>query len=397
MPNVKSPPHPKTSQTTIIDNVHVVTPQTVLRNSTVTLKNGRITGVGTPSTKGVQNTVDGRGQYLLPGFIDLHCDDLEKAIQPRPGGQFSLDIAISEFDKRLTTCGITTMCHCICFMEEENNKIRSWNTGQKIAEQLHALSDKLLIDNLIHARLEITVDQAVPTLKSMINHGYIHLLSFMDHSPGQGQFKSHEHFKQYYSRARHLPEDKVSDLAEKRLAARAQLGDSHLRDLGTLCRQRNIPLASHDDDTPNKVEWMHDVGVTVSEFPVRLEAAKHAQKLGMHVLMGAPNALRGHSLTGNLSGRMTIENDCCDILASDFAPMTLLHAIFTLAQNNTKPLHELVRMVTSHPAEILGIDKDVGAIVEGKTADLVFVDVSGSIPRITKTYKNGRCIYSSGF
>lgn len=167
------------------------------------------------------------------------------------------------------------------------------------------------------------------------------------------------------------------------------LGGKDIEELAQISRTHGIPLASHDDDTPEKVAWMHRLGVRISEFPVRMEAARAARQHGMHVLMGAPNILRGHSLTGNLSGRRTIEKGCCDVIASDFAPMSLLHAVFTLSRLGARPLHELVRMVTTHPAEVLGIDEEVGSIEQGKRADLILIDPTAPVPRITQTYAAG--------
>jgi alpha-D-ribose 1-methylphosphonate 5-triphosphate diphosphatase len=385
----------QTARRFALENARVVTPTGVIEDGTVVVQDARITEVTSGPATVAEQTCDAHGQYLLPGFIDLHCDAIEKAIQPRPGGQFPLDAAIIELDKRLAACGVTTMCHCICFLESDGNDIRSWKMARKVARHLHEQRDHLLVNNWVHARLEITVQDALPTLHSLLESGHVQLLSFMDHSPGQGQFTSQKHFRDYYSRARKLSRDKVQALAERRLAAKENFDDLHLQELAQLSRTRGIPLASHDDDTPDKVAWMHRLGVRISEFPVRMAAARAARHHGMHVLMGAPNILRGHSLTGNLSGRRTIEEGCCDVIASDFAPMSLLHAIFTLSRLGTRPLHELVRMVTTHPAEVLGIDAEVGSIEEGKRADLILIDPTAPVPRITQTYAAGHQIFSS--
>lgn len=379
----------------VIENARVVTPEDVLENASIGIKGRRIEGIGRATTGEYQHRINARNQYLLPGFIDLHCDAIEKAIQPRPGGQFPLGAAISELDKQLAGCGITTMCHCICFMENNESAVRSRAMAERIAGHLHEHKDSLTVRNWVHARLEITVDDALPSIHSLLQDGHVQILSFMDHSPGQGQFASKKHFNDYYSRARNLPLDKVQALAEQRLAAKRRLGDSHLRELADSCRKSNIPIASHDDDTPEKIHWMRDIGVSLSEFPVRIEAARCARKNGMHVLMGAPNILRGHSLTGNLSGRKTIREGCCDVMASDFAPMSLLHAVFTLLDLGNHDLPALVRLVTSHPADVLGIGHEVGSIENGKLADLVLVDNTGPVPRITRTFVAGRQVFSS--
>ncbi len=396
MSAVESTTRNQTSESTTITNARIVTPDGIIKNGTVSIRDGVIEKIESAPADIDQKAINASSQYLLPGFIDLHCDAIEKVIQPRPGGQFPIDAAISEFDKRLAGSGVTTMCHCVCFMEENENEIRSWNMAEKIARRIKKTTPQLAVRNWIHARLEITVADAVPKLQSLIQKELVHLLSFMDHSPGQGQFTSHKHFREYYSQARKLPEEEVQKLANQRIAAKKTLGDDHLRELARICREKNIPLASHDDDTPEKVEWMNDIGVCLSEFPVRLDAARHAQRLGMNVLMGAPNVLRGHSLTDNLSGRHTIEQNCCDVMASDFAPMSLLHAVFTLAGRNIKPLHEMVNMVSLNPASVLGMDERLGSVKVGRAADLILVDTHGNVPRVTKTFVSGQLVHSFG-
>jgi len=108
------------------------------------------------------------------------------------------------------------------------------------------------------------------------------------------------------------------------------------------------------DDTPEKVRWVRELGIGISEFPVKREAAKEASALGMNVLMGAPNVLRGKSLTENLSGREAIEAGFCNLMGSDYAPMSMLHAVFSLHRSMHVPLHEAVNMVTRNPARAIG-------------------------------------------
>ncbi len=180
------------------------------------------------------------------------------------------------------------------------------------------------------------------------------------------------------------------------MSQRDQIGNDHLRALADHALKAGIILASHDDDTREKVDWVHELGVRISEFPVTLGAARTATDLGMSVLMGAPNVLRGASLTGNLSGREAIRNGCCQLLGSDYAPMTLMHAAFALAADGQLSLADSLAMISTHPAAAIGLHNETGAIRENLAADLVLIDATrGFIPRIVRTWVEGRMVYTA--
>lgn len=55
-----------------IKNVHIVTPTGVIENGFLAYEDGIITYVG-QQEQAVSSLIDGKGGYLFPGFIDLHC------------------------------------------------------------------------------------------------------------------------------------------------------------------------------------------------------------------------------------------------------------------------------------------------------------------------------------
>jgi len=157
-------------------------------------------------------------------------------------------------------------------------------------------------------------------------------------------------------------------------------------------RRNNIPIASHDDDTAEKVDVMHQMGAQISEFPLTLEAAKRAKELGMTVSMGAPNVVRGGSSTGNLSAQEAMRKGLVEVLCSDYNPTSMLYAPFVLAKKGLLRLSEAVNMVSLNPAKAIGMDT-VGSIEVGKRADMVLIDEMDGIPLVLKTIVNGRLIY----
>jgi alpha-D-ribose 1-methylphosphonate 5-triphosphate diphosphatase len=378
-----------------LENATVITLNEMIPNTTLGIENGKIAYIG--KRRGFINAVaiDVSGLMILPGFIDLHSDAIETEIQPRPGGRFPIKIALVELDKKLASCGITTMYHCLTFGDSDTNEIRRTETTLDIIRDLNRLGSSLRIRNRIHARFEITDVHCAAVVEALIREQAVQMFSIMDHTPGQGQFTSMEHFKTYYGRAEKLNDDEITELARKRKQARADLCDHYIRKLTSLCRQYKIPMASHDDDTQEKVRWVYDMGIRLSEFPVKLAAARCAAGLGMYVMMGAPNVVRGSSLTDNLSGRNAIQQGYCNIIGSDYSPAMMLHAIFTLHRLQMGPLNELVKMVSYNPAKAIGIDERLGSIQEGLWADLVLVDPSDSIPRVVKTFVSGKQVFSA--
>jgi len=386
----------RTSDTDVlIEGATLALPDGMRDGESVLVRAGRIAAIGPAPTAGsAVRRVRANGLLLAPGFLDLHSDAIEKEIRPRPGGSFPLDIAITELDKRLAACGVTTMYHCLCFGESETNDLRTAERAEEIAVTMRALEPQLTVRNRIHVRFEVTDTGSVPVLRRLLDRHGADLFSIMDHTPGQGQFTEVKHFISYYGQAEHLSGDDAAKLAEARVATRHQVGDDHIHELTALCRERGIPMASHDDDTVEKVNWVRNMGVNISEFPVRLDAAREAGRLGMDVLMGAPNILRGGSLTGNLSGQEAIRQGACTVIGSDYAPMSMLHAVFQVYRTGILPLHEAIGLVTRNPARAVGL-KRTGALQEGFVADLVLIDMHADVPRIVKTLVGGREVFSA--
>jgi alpha-D-ribose 1-methylphosphonate 5-triphosphate diphosphatase len=164
-----------------------------------------------------------------------------------------------------------------------------------------------------------------------------------------------------------------------------------LKSLAALAHERRIPLASHDDDTPEKLSLMkNEFGVTISEFPIELEVAKKARDEGILVVVGAPNIMLGGSHSGNLSALKAIRAGAADILCSDYYPASLLHSAFKLEAEGVLSLPAAVRMLTLNPARAMGIDGDYGAVEAGKKADLLVVRKIHDRPMVYKCFIDGQ-------
>ena len=164
----------------------------------VQVEDGRIVEIGEGYPQGARE-IDAGGNFLFPGFVDMHSDAIEKGIEPRPNTFFPVDIAVFELDKKIASCGITTMYHSLSFAELEVG-LRNNNTAAEIIREINKFREKLKVNTKIHARFEITDHGAVPFLEELIRDDQIDLFSLMDHSPGQGQFRDIISFKNYYGR-----------------------------------------------------------------------------------------------------------------------------------------------------------------------------------------------------
>ena len=164
-----------------------------------------------------------------------------------------------------------------------------------------------------------------------------------------------------------------------------------VRDVARIAQEYRIPLASHDDDSVQKVFDQAELGVTISEFPINLEAAREAHRHGMWIIMGAPNAYRKQSTGNNLSAMDAIQAGLVDILATDYYPAAPLHAAFQLAEEGVMPLHEAIKLISQNPAEAMHLS-DRGQIAVGRSADLVLVE-PGVHHRVRATIRQGVPIY----
>jgi alpha-D-ribose 1-methylphosphonate 5-triphosphate diphosphatase len=375
----------------IIENARIVTPEGTLDGASASIRQGRLYKIRDGFIGNGGARIDADGSWLLPGLIDMHSDALEKDIEPRPNAFFPLDIVLYELDKKLAACGVTTIYHSISFAEDEIG-VRSNRMAAGIISTIRDRAERLHVRTRVHARFEITDGAAMPELESLLENGKIQLLSLMDHSPGQGQFREVVSFRNYYQAVYGKTDEEIRAIIDRKRKARSHV-KANIERIVQSCRRFGVPMASHDDDCRDKIEWLCEQGIGITEFPVNLDALRAAREKGLYVCLGAPNIVRGNSQARNLSARDAIMEGCGDILCSDYAPMSILHAVFMLDGLGILPLHRAVNMASLLPARSLGIAGETGSLEEGKAADLVLVRNDDGIHRVQKTYIGGREIF----
>jgi len=322
---------------------------------------------------------------LVPGFIDLHSDCLDKLVHPRPTANLPLEAALFELDTMLVTHGITTNFLCIA-LEEDARKHRSEEHGMEIAAALRAVHGSLRSDNKIHVRVDVC-GNVIETARRLAAGAHVWLMSYMDHTPGTGQYSDVKVWReQYISVARATEEEVDHKLAMRR--ERQLMGDTMREHVAQIVREHGLVLASHDDDSVATVTRALRLGAKISEFPVNEIAARACSEAGLGTVMGAPNARRGRSHVTNLSAREAIASGWLDALASDFHPPSLLAAIYQLSAEGVCTWPQAVALVTSGPARIAQLH-DRGRIEPGLRADLTAIDTTLAHPVVRQTWVAG--------
>jgi alpha-D-ribose 1-methylphosphonate 5-triphosphate diphosphatase len=370
----------------------VVLENETLQQAAVLIADGCIAAIDPDNGAGAKE-IDLRGHILMPGMIDLHCDALEKEAEPRPGVHFPFDFACAQADKRNAAAGITTVYHALSFANELG--IRNNATAAKLARAVHAWQQHALVDNRVHARYEITDPTAPETLNEMLGNDEIHLMSFMDHTPGQGQFKNVEAYRTFQARNYEQDEAEFEVLLAEKLAQGEGAG-ARMQALAQMARELGIPIASHDDDRPEKVDIVTALGVSMSEFPINLETAKAARAAGLATVFGAPNILRGGSQSGSMRALDAVIEGVADCLCGDYSPAALLPAVMRLPELACIELHEAVALVSCNAARAVGLH-DRGSIAPGKRADMLAVRYLGGLPQAARVWSSGIPVVSLAF
>lgn len=378
-----------------IKNGRIVLPDRMLDGKTLVLDGDRIHSIGEEIPPEAGKVIDAHGRFVTPGFFDVHSDKIEQFILPRPTAQFDFELALKECERELLHLGITTIYHSFSLLKDElfgKSPLRTRENVEKMAALIRDIHDRNhLIHHRFHLRIEIDNLDAYDIAKAMIAQGLAHEISFMDHSPGQGQYRNLEIYqktiRKYHGREiEELGFEKVLEMQRNKKT----LSFEQLKELCRFAHENGVAVASHDDDTLEKLDINREIGVDISEFPINLEAAKYARSLGFATVVGAPNILLGGSHSGNMSAAEAIQAGCADILCSDYYPPAILHSIFAMHLKYGVPLPEMVKKATLNPAVAMGLGQDYGSIEPGKKADLLVIGILDGYPVITHVLVDGR-------
>ena len=331
---------------TILTTAMLVLPDTVVAG-TIAMKGATIVGIDTGNSS-LPQAIDMHGDYLLPGMVDLHTDNLERQVQPRTLSRWPSRSAMVAHDAQCAAAGVTTIFDALCLgdLGFDKDRIRTFHDGMK---DLDALTPTGLLkaEHFLHLRCEVPAPDTLGMVEPVIGHRLVRLISLMDHSPGEGQYADMD----FYRKMR---------------------------------RGSGI-----DDETiERKIAENVADGISISEFPVTLAAANAAKAAGMQVIAGAPNIVRGGSHSGNVSASDLVNANAVDAFASDYVPPSLVEAAFLCARQERMSLPAAVRMVTDTPARMVGL-AERGRLALWCRADVVRVRVHETLPVVRQVWCGG--------
>jgi len=374
----------------VLTNAKVVAADRVFLGWVAT-DHGRI--VETGEGHGPKGAIDCQGDYLLPGLVELHTDHLEAHFMPRPRVFWHAGSAVMAYDAQIATAGITTVFDSFRVGMDEHEDWRS-GAGEQVVTLADAIeraraADLLRADHQTHLRCEIPAPNVVEFLEEFLTQHPARLVSLMDHTPGQRQFRDLDKYFIYYQGKTGKSEHELVEVVRRRQLVGRERAEANRPRVVALAHAHGLTLASHDDTTLDDVEQAKREGVHIAEFPTTHEAAAASRDAGMATVMGAPNVVRGGSHSGNASARDLAEAGLLDILSSDYVPAALLMAAFHLADApSIGGLAGAVRLVTKNPAEAAGLI-DRGEIVVGRRADLVRVRAHHGEPVARAVWREG--------
>ncbi len=351
-----------------------------LHERDIGIEDGRITAAGP-----ARRSLDARGLLVLPGIVDLHGDAFERQIQPRPGVNFPMDVAIAETEAQLLANGITTAFHGVTLSWEPG--LRSAATWSALLDGLDAARAHTACDMRVHLRWEAFNLDALDMALADIAAGRVHLVAFNDHTPAILRRVGDPATAVKYSERAGMGVAEFRALAE-RVGGQAAEVPAAMQRIAAAARLAGLPMASHDDDAVAGRDAFRALGARICEFPVGEDVARAARIAGDWVAMGSPNVLRGGSHLGWASAAAMAEAGLCRVLTSDYYYPALAQAPFVLARRGVLDLAAAWALVSTNPAEAAGLT-DRGTLAPGMRADAVIIQ-PGPLPRVVATIANGR-------
>jgi alpha-D-ribose 1-methylphosphonate 5-triphosphate diphosphatase len=360
-----------TSTPVVFTNAQLVLQDEVVKGS-LTSQHGLIQHID-QGLSSVSQAIDLQGDYLIPGLVEVHTDNFERHMMPRPKVRWDDSPALLAHDAEIAAAGITTVLDALGVGDADPDSVRG-NDWDKV---LNCISDfvergVLRADHFLHVRCELPAPNTLELFKPFVGHDLVKMMSVMDHTPGQRQWENIEHAWIYFSGKKGWTKQKFEERVAMAQDAQARYAKPHRAYLTQYCQDNQIALASHDDTTVAHVEEAFAEGATVCEFPTTVAAAQAARARNMLTIMGGPNVVRGGSHSGNVSAIELAKLGLVDILSSDYVPGSLMSATVRLTETTDLSLPQAVALVSRNPAKSIGLH-DRGSLEVGLRSDLVQV------------------------
>lgn len=376
------------TQEMILANATLVLPNETVTGSVV-VRDGMIAemdqGAAVPA-----GAVDCEGDYVAPGLIELHTDNLERHMRPRPKVDWPHQAAIVAHDAELASVGITTVFDALrigSILSDPSKKYGKY--ARAVADEILSMRDSggLRISHHLHLRAETCSETLIEELAEFGPEDRVGIVSLMDHTPGQRQFTDLSKFEAYIRGKYAMDAEGFEDYVAFLHGLHDRLGKAHEEATVAEAKRFGAVLASHDDTTAAQVATSAGYGIHLAEFPTTVEAARANHAHDIANIMGGPNLVRGGSHSGNVAAMELAELDLLDIISSDYVPSSLLFGAVMLGQtwgNMAKGLHT----VTAAPAQYTNLT-DRGRLEVGLQADMIRFRLTEGVPSLRAAWHKG--------
>src|SRR6267154_277976 len=202
-----------TKDETVLGNARIVLADRVIERGWIAFADGRVADVG--EGNGPAGSEDAAGDLIMPGLIELHTDHLEAHYVPRPKVFWDPIAAVVSYDGQLATSGITTVLDSLRVWRQDGADEVDGRAGVLAAAIASAREDDVL------------------------------LMSLMDHTPGQRQFRDEAKLRDYYrGKGAGMTDAELDVLFERRFTFQKKYAANNLREIVALAHSHQIPLAS---------------------------------------------------------------------------------------------------------------------------------------------------------
>ena len=373
-------------------NARLILADEVIHGS-LQMQDGVITQIDSGATM-QSGALDMEGDYVAPGLVELHTDNLERHLSPRPKVDWPYRAAIMAHDRELAGTGITTVYDAIRVGSIISGDSKRYDKyARRMADEILAMRDAgaLRISHHLHLRAEICSETLIEELDEFGPEDRVGIVSMMDHTPGQRQFRDVSKFETYTRGKYTFSDTEFSAYIEFLYGLQDKYGVVHEAATAAAATRYGATLASHDDTTAEQVHASHAHGITLAEFPTTIEAAHACHAHGIATIMGAPNLIRGGSHSGNVAALELAQLDRLDILSSDYVPAGLLMAAVQLG-GIWGNMARGIATVSANPASKVGLE-DRGLLQAGKRADLIRFATLDDFPVLKETWSEGRRVF----
>ena len=371
----------------ILKNARLVMPEEIAVGD-LSIENGCIAKLNNGVSRSLSG-IDMEGDYLIPGITELHTDNLERHVMPRPGVLWPLMPALAAHDAQIAAAGITTVLDSLC-VGMSGGGLRN---GEIVAEAIALLkqgqqSDAFRAEHLLHLRVELSNERSVDEFSPFVNDATLRLVSLMDHTPGQRQWRDISKYIQFNVNELKKSYAETEAFVRAQVQRQSEYTEPNRRVVIEMLQGSDVRLASHDDTTEEHIEQAYAEGIHIAEFPTTLKAAAAARKRGMAIIAGAPNVILGGSHSGNVAVEDLAKHEVLDAMSSDYVPSSLIEAAFRLSKNLGLALQRTIGMITLTPSRLVGLN-DRGAVAVGQRADLVRVREIDGLPIPVMVWRAG--------